>query len=219
MARVRRKSVAFNTPMARHIGPRLKHSRRFGQPLFFTAKEAKILQRRGYPPGQHGPSASKRVSEYGQQLREKQKAKIIYGLLERQFRNYYQEAFRRTGDTGELLLQSLERRLDNVVYRLGLAATRAQARQLVTHGHIHVNGRLVNIPSFRVRPGEVISIRPQSASKKYFDTAIKALENHQPPAWLSLDKTAVSGKVLGLPARKDIEMNIESQLIVEFYSR
>lgn len=205
--------------MARKLGPRMKLSRRFGQPLFFTAKEAKVLGRRGYPPGQHGESGGRRMSGYGLQLREKQKAKLIYGLLERQFRKYFEEVRSQTGNTGELLLQVLERRLDNSVYRLGFATTRSQARQLVSHGHIMVNGRRVNIPSYRVRSGEVISLRPQSQTKKYFSGLAKLLENYQPPAWLELDKTKIEGKVLNLPTPKDLEQSLQPQLIVEFYSR
>ena len=197
----------------------MKLSRRFGQPLFFTAKEAKVLQRRGYPPGQHGPDSRTRLSGYGLQLREKQKAKLIYGVLERQFRKYFEEVRRQTGNTGELLLEVLERRLDNVVYRLGLATTRAQARQLVSHRHVTVNGRVVNIPSYRVKVGEVIGIRTQSANKKYFATAIKTLENHQSPNWLDMDKSKMVGKITSLPAVADLEHNLQPQLIVEFYSR
>ncbi len=205
--------------MARKLGPKMKSSRRYGQPLYFTAKEAKILQRRGYPPGQHGLSAGSRLSGYGVQLREKQKAKLIYGMLERQFRKYFEEAFGQKGNTGEFLIQILERRLDNVVYRLGLATTRAQARQLVNHGHISVNGRVTDIPSFRVKAGDVITPRSQSAAKTYFTLAQKTLENHTPPAWLELDKPTMTGKVLALPTRQDVELNVDTQLIVEFYSR
>ncbi len=205
--------------MARKIGPRLKYSRRYGLPLFGTAKEAKILARRGYPPGQHGAESNRRLSGYGLQLREKQKARLIYGLLERQFRKYFEQVRRRTGDTGELLLQMLERRLDNVVYRLGFAATRAQARQLVNHGHLHVQGRLVNIPSYLVRPGEIISIRPQSQGKTYMELMKKTIEAHTPPAWLEVDKAGLIGKVLSLPTAADTDRSINLQLIVEFYSR
>ncbi len=159
------------------------------------------------------------MSGYGLQLREKQKAKLIYGLLERQFRKLFDETLSMTGDTGELLLQVLERRLDNVVYRLGLAGSRAQARQLVSHGHIHVNGRLVDVPSFRVSIDDVVTIRPQSFEKKYFEPIKKSIVNHQPPAWLLLDQGALSGKILALPTRADVEMQIDPQLIVEFYSR
>lgn len=205
--------------MARRLGPRLKLSRRFGVPLFGTAKEAKILQRRNYPPGQHGPSASGRISEYGTQLREKQKAKIIYGVLERQFRKYFQEALGRTGDTGLLLLEYLERRLDNAVYRLGWAATRAQARQLVSHGHILVNGRRVDIPSYRVAIGDRIQVRPQSQSRGYFTTVQKTLENYQAPAWLESKPADLAGQILELPSGDQLERAIQPQLIVEFYSR
>lgn len=197
----------------------MKLSRRYGVALFSTAKEAKILGRRGYPPGQHGQDGNKRMSGYGLQLREKQKAKLIYGVLERQFRKYFEEVRRQTGDTGELLVQNLERRLDNVVYRLGLATTRAQARQLVTHGHIHVNGKLVNIPSYRVVVGEAISIRPESRNKKYFEPIMKNIESYTAPGWLELDKSALSGKILNLPTKDDTDRSIDLQLIVEFYSR
>jgi small subunit ribosomal protein S4 len=205
--------------MARKIGPRIKLSRRYGVALFGTAKEAKILGRRGYPPGQHGQEGNKRLSGYGLQLREKQKAKLIYGILERQFRKYFEEVRAQKGDTGELLVQNLERRLDNVVYRLGLGQTRAQARQIVTHGHMQINGKPVNIPSYRVRVGEVISIRPQSRNKKYFEPVVKTIESYTAPGWLELDKTALTGKILSLPTKDDTDRSIDLQLIVEFYSR
>lgn len=205
--------------MARKLGPKIRYSRRVGQPLLFTAKEAKILQRRGYAPGQHGQDTGRRLSSYGLQLREKQKAKLIYGLLERQFRKVFEESLKITGDTGEILLQMLERRLDNVVYRLGFAGSRAQARQLVTHGHIHVNGRLVDIPSFRVKVNDKITIRPESENKKYFEPVKKSIINHEPPAWLQLDKEAMTGKVIDMPVKTDLELHIDPQLIVEFYSR
>jgi len=159
------------------------------------------------------------LSGYAIQLREKQKAKLIYGLLERQFRKYFEEAFGQKGNTGELLIQILERRLDNAVYRLGLATTRAQARQLVSHGHMTVNGRVVDIPSFRVKAGDVIAPRSQSVAKTYFTLAQKTLENHTPPAWVDLEKSTMTGKVLALPTRQDVELNLNPQLIVEFYSR
>lgn len=205
--------------MARKIGPRIKLSRRYGIALFGTAKEAKILGRRGFPPGQHGQEGNKRLSGYGLQLREKQKAKLIYGVLEKQFRNYFEEVLAQKGDTGELLVQNLERRLDNVVYRLGLAQTRSQARQVVTHGHMHVNGKPVNIPSYRIRVGEVISIRPQSRNKKYFEPVMKTIETYTQPGWLELDKSALTGKILNLPTKDDTDRSIDLQLIVEFYSR
>jgi small subunit ribosomal protein S4 len=205
--------------MARKTGPKMKAARRIGQPIYFTAKEAKTLARRGFAPGMHGQESGRRLSGYGLQLKEKQKAKLTYGVLERQFRKYFEQAFEAKGDTGELLLQSLERRLDNVVYRSGMATTRAQARQLVNHGHMHVNGTLVDIPSFKVRVGDVVSIRPQSQTKKYWEPIKKSMEQHEAPVWLQVDKEKVTAKVLALPTRQDIEHNIEPQLIVEFYSR
>lgn len=197
----------------------MKLSRRYGTALFGTAKEAKILQRRNYPAGQHGPAGTGRVSEYGLQLREKQKAKIIFGLLERQFHKNFMEAFNQTGDTGQLLMQLLERRLDNVVYRLGWAATRAQARQIVNHGHVQLNGRRTDIPSARVKTGDTISLMPSSAKKAIFANLNATLENHQAPAWLELNKQQLTGKVLALPAPEEVEQGINAQLIVEFYSR
>lgn len=205
--------------MARKLGPKIRHSRRIGQPLLFTAKEAKILQRRAYAPGQHGQDTGRRLSGYGLQLREKQKAKLIYGLLERQFRKVFEESHKMIGDTSEIILQLLERRLDNVVYRLGLATTRAQARQLVSHGHIQVNDRLVDVPSFRVSIDDVIRIRPESQNKKYFEPVKKTITNHNAPAWLTLDQDQLTGKVIAVPMRTDLEMQIDPQLIVEFYSR
>jgi len=205
--------------MARKTGPKMKLARRIGQPIYFTAKEAKILGRRGFAPGQHGQESGRRLSGYGIQLREKQKAKLTYGILERQFRKYFTEALDQTGDTGELLLQILERRLDNVLYRSGFATTRAQARQVVAHGHIHVNGKLVDIPSFRVRVGDIVSIRPQSTNKKYWEPIKKLLEMHEAGPWLQVDKEQLTSKVLAFPTRQDIEQSIQPQLIVEFYSR
>ncbi len=205
--------------MARKIGPRIKLSRRYGVALFGTAKEAKALGRRGYPPGQHGQTSNRRLSGYGLQLREKQKAKLIYGLLEKQFRKYFEEVRRQKGDTGELLIQNLERRLDNVIYRLGFGTTRAQARQLVSHGHVQVDAKPVNIPSYRISVGQVVTIRPQSRGKKYFEPIAKTMETHTAPGWLELDKTALIGKILNLPTRDDTERLIDPQPIVEFYSR
>jgi len=153
------------------------------------------------------------------QLREKQKARRIYGVLERQFRRYFHEAERRSGLTGENLLTVLETRLDNVVYRLGLADSRAQARQLVQHGHFTVNGRKTNIPSFLVRPSDLVSVRPESRRKEYFKERRELLGKREVPAWLSFDEEALSGRVLALPARQEIDVPVEEQLIVEFYSR
>ncbi len=206
--------------MARYIGPVGKISRRLG--IGVTEKGQRILAKRPFPPGQHGPSARRRqVSDYGLQLLEKQKARYIYGVLERQFRRIFEKAQRFPGETGAYLLILLERRLDNVVYRLGFATTRAQARQLVTHGHITVNGRKTNIPSYTVRVGETIAIRPESRRRMYFKNLVDsgALAKHKAPDWLRLNPVDLSGEVVAMPRREDAEPGINEQLIVEFYSR
>lgn len=206
--------------MARYRGPVGKVSRRLG--IGLTEKGQRILGRRPFPPGQHGPGARRRqVSDYGLQLLEKQKARYMYGVLERQFRRLFAQASKRSGVTGEYLLSLLERRLDNVIYRLGLAMTRSQARQLVTHGHIMVNGRKTNIPSFTVKVGEVISVRPESRRRTYFKNLADSgeLNRYRPPEWLRLNPGDLSGEVLALPRREDAEQGINEQLIVEFYSR
>jgi small subunit ribosomal protein S4 len=206
--------------MARYRGPVGKISRRLG--VGITEKGQRILSKRPFPPGQHGPGARRRqVSDYGLQLTEKQKARHLYGVLERQFRRLFEQAARRSGVTGEHLLSLLERRLDNVVYRLGLALTRTQARQLVCHGHIMVDGRKTNIPSFTVRVGNVISVRPESMRRTYFKNLVDSgeLRRHRPPDWLSLQPGELSGQVVALPRREDAEPDINEQLIVEFYSR
>lgn len=206
--------------MARYIGPVGKISRRLG--IGVTEKGQRILTKRPFPPGQHGPSARRRqVSDYGLQLLEKQKARYIYGVLERQFRRIFAKAQRFPGETGAYLLILLERRLDNVVYRLGFATTRAQARQLVTHGHITVNGRKTNIPSYTVRVGETIAVRPESRRRMYFKNLVDsgALAKHKAPDWLRLSPADLSGEVVAMPRREDAEPGINEQLIVEFYSR
>lgn len=206
--------------MARYRGPVGKISRRLG--LGITEKGQRVLNKRPYPPGQHGPGARRRqVSDYGVQLLEKQKARHMYGVLERQFRRTFEKAQRYPGETGSYLFILLERRLDNVVYRLGLAATRAQARQLVTHGHITVNGRKTNIPSYTVRVGEVIAVRPESRRRAYFKNMVDAgqLNRVKTPDWLRLNANELSGEVVALPRREDAEQDINEQLIVEFYSR
>jgi len=212
--------------MARYIGPSCKLCRREGMKLYLKGEKCYTekcpFERRSYPPGQHGKEASfrrRRVTDYAMQLREKQKARRIYGVLERQFRRYFHEAERRSGLTGENLLTVLETRLDNVVYRLGLADSRAQARQLVQHGHFTVNGRKTNIPSFLVRPSDLVSVRPESRRKEYFKERRELLGKREVPAWLSFDEEALSGRVLALPARQEIDVPVEEQLIVEFYSR
>ncbi len=206
--------------MARYIGPVGKISRRLG--IGITEKGSRILEKRSFPPGQHGPTARRRqVSDYGLQLLEKQKAKYMYGVLERQFRRTFEQAARRSGVTGEYLLSLLERRLDNVVYRLGLATTRSQARQLVAHGHIVVDGRKTNIPSFTVNVGQQIAVRPESRRRAYFKNLVDSgsLHKYQAPDWLRLSPAELSGTVVSLPRREDAEQGINEQLIVEFYSR
>jgi len=212
--------------MARYIGPTCKQCRREGEKLFLkgerclTAKCA--LDRRSYAPGMHGREAQfrrRRPSEYALQLREKQKARRIYGILEKQLRRYFKEAERRKGLTGENLLIILESRLDNVVYRLGFADSRAQARQLVCHGHFNRNGRRADIPSMLVEPGDVISVREQSKKLTYFKDRAKELERKVVPDWMSLDALSMSGRILNLPSREEIDLPLSEQLIVEYYSR
>ena len=201
--------------MARYTGPKTKIARKFGEPIF---GEDKVLARRNFPPGQHGQNKRRKTSEYGVQLREKQKAKYTYGLLERQFWHIFEEASRLKGITGEILLQLLESRLDNVVYRLGIAPTRAAARQIVLHKHITVNGQVVNIPSFSVKPGAVVGVRERSKSLEVIADALAGF-NHSKYPWIEWDEATKSGKFLHVPAREDIPENIKEQLIVELYSK
>jgi small subunit ribosomal protein S4 len=185
-----------------------------------TAKCA--MERRPYPPGQHGRESQYRrgrASDYSKQLREKQKVRRIYGIQERQFRRYFGEAVRRKGLTGDNLLALLESRLDNVVYRLGLADSRAQARQLVNHGHFWFNGKPTNIPSRLVKPGDVISVRPQSLQKTYFKDRVQIIEDRNVPAWLSFDLRDMTGRMLNLPSREEIDQPVDEGLVVEYYSR
>lgn len=206
--------------MARYRGPVGKISRRLG--IGVTEKGQRILSKRPFPPGQHGPGARRRqVSDYGLQLTEKQKARHVYGVLERQFRRLFQQAARQSGVTGDHLLSLLERRLDNVIYRLGWAVTRSQARQLVTHGHIVVNGRRTNIPSFTVKVGDVITVRTQSMKRVYFKNLVDSgeLNSYRAPDWLHLKPADLTGEVVNLPRREDAEPDINEQLIVEYYSR
>ena len=208
--------------MARYTDASCRLCRREGQKLFlkgdrcYTEKCAMVA--RAYPPGMHGQGRSK-TSEYGSQLREKQKAKRYYGLLESQFRSYFEMAERRPGQTGDNLLSILESRLDNVVYRLGFAMSRAEARQLVTHGHITVNGKRVNIPSFLVKPGMIISLSERSRNLEKIKNNVEANAFRQPPKWLEYDANNMIVKVVGVPAREDIDLPIEEHLIVELYSK
>lgn len=211
--------------MARYTGPVCKICRRHGQQLFL--KDEKCLtdkcpvKKRPYPPGQHGPNArrGRKVSDYGQQLREKQRTRRIYGVLERQFRKEFELAQKQSGPTGENMLRILEQRLDNVVFRLGLAGTRAQARQLVTHGHFDLNGRKTDVPSALVKAGDVVSVRERSRDSEYFKIARENLGRKKQPEWLSLDANALAGRVGRLPRRDEIDMEINEPLIVEYYSR
>lgn len=201
--------------MARYIGPKSRIARRFGEPIFGPDK---VLSKRNFPPGQHGNSRRRKVSEYGAQLAEKQKAKYTYGVLERQFRNMFDKAANADGITGEVLLQNLESRLDNIVYRLGIAPTRAAARQLVSHKHIVVDGKVVNIPSYSVKPGQIVGVRTKSKSLEVVEASLAGF-NHSKYPWIEWDETTKSGKYLHKPERADIPENIKEQLIVELYSK
>ena len=201
--------------MARYTGPKSRIARKFGEPIF---GEDKVLARRNFPPGQHGNNKRRKLSEYGIQLKEKQKAKYTYGVLEKQFRNLFKKAARKEGITGELLLQMLECRLDNVVYRLGIARTRAAARQLVLHRHITVDGAVVNIASYAVKPGEVVAVREKSKSLEVIEDSLAGF-NHSKYPWIEWDEAIKGGKFLHKPDRADIPENIKEQLIVELYSK
>jgi small subunit ribosomal protein S4 len=211
--------------MARYIEPVCKLCRREQQKLFLKGDRCMsskcAIERRNYAPGMHGQKGQfrRKVSDYGLQLREKQKTRRMYGVLEAQFRRYYREALRRPGMTGETLLSILERRLDNIVYRLGLADSRAQARQFVQHGHFEVNGRKATIPSMLLRPGDLVAVREPSRSLTIIQTMASALESRRSPEWLTRDDRALSGRVISIPTRAEIETPVKEQLIVEFYSR
>jgi len=201
--------------MARYTGPKTKIARQLGEAIYGADK---VLTKKNYPPGQHGNNRKRKTSEYGTQLKEKQKAKYTYGVLEKQFANLFDKAQRSKGITGVILLQLLESRLDNVVYRLGIAKTRNAARQLVSHKHIVVNGEVVNIPSFQVKQGDVVGVREKSKSLENIVDALAGF-NHSKYPWLEFDESAKAGKFLHLPDREDIPENIKEQLIVELYSK
>jgi small subunit ribosomal protein S4 len=209
--------------VARYSGPVCRLCRRERMKLFLKGdrcfKEKCAVERRNFPPGQHGTRRGRRTLGYGLQLREKQKVKRIYGVLESQFRNYFEEADRRKGITGENLLVMLERRLDNVVYSLGFAASRAQARQLVRHGHVLVDGRKVSIPSYQVKANESVVVKEGSRKNPMIRSSVETARGRGVPEWLELDAENVSGRVLRLPSREDIKLPIQEQLIVELYSR
>ena len=200
--------------MARYTGPSTKIARKFGEPIFGADK---YLDKRNYPPGQHGLAAKRKKSrEYGVQLKEKQKVKYMYGVLERQFRNIYAKASRMKGQTGENLLFLLESRLDNLVYRMGIAPTRAAARQLVSHAHITLNGAICNIPSAQVKAGDVIAVRERSKSLEVVQASVANATKY---SWIEFDAKTLVGKYLNIPARTDIPEAINEQLIVDFYSK
>lgn len=202
--------------MARYTGPKTKIARKFGEPIYGADKH---FEKKNFPPGQHGLNKKrKKSSEYGTQLAEKQKAKYTYGVLERQFANLFDKAQRHKGVTGEVLLQLLESRLDNVVYRLGISPSRAGARQLVNHRHIVVNGRVVNIPSYTVKPGDLVSVREKSKTLEIITNSLLSSKKSK-YAWLGWDADAMVGKFLNVPERADIPENIKEQLIVELYSK
>ena len=200
--------------MARYRGPKQKIARRFKEPIFGPSK---ALERKPYPPGQHGRNRRRRESEYAVQLKEKQKAKYTYGLLEKQFKNLFDKATRKQGVTGENLLQFLEARLDNTVFRLGIARTRRQARQFVSHRHIMVNDRIVNVPSYEMKPDDVVAVRPKSRNLEVIEDNVQRRGRRF--SWLDFDQDDMKGKFLHQPDRQDIPENIEEQLIVELYSK
>ena len=202
--------------MARYTGPKSRIARKFGEAIFGADK---VLSKKNYPPGQHGNSRRKKTSEYGIQLREKQKAKYTYGVLEKQFRAYYDKAKTMPGVTGENLLGLLERRIDNVVFRLGLASTRRQARQLVSHGHITVNGKRLDIPSALIKVGDVIGVKEKSRGTALFKEIAESKNALNVPAWLTADIQNLSGSVTRFPNRDEIDIPVDEQAIVELYSR
>lgn len=201
--------------MARYTGPSTKIARKFGEPIFGSDK---YFEKRNFPPGQHGASRkrARKATDYGAQLKEKQKVKYMYGLLERQFRNTYEKASRMSGQKGENLLFLLESRLDNLVYRMGIAPTRAAARQLVLHRHITLNGKVVNIPSVIVKAGDVVAVRERSKSLEVIQNSVASATRY---SWLEFDAKTLVGKYLNVPAREEIPENINEQLIVDLYSK
>jgi small subunit ribosomal protein S4 len=202
--------------MARYTGPRVRISRRFGLPIFGPSK---YLERRNYGPGVHGPKSRRKRTDYGLGLIEKQKFRYYYGLMERQFRGVYEKALRRRGVTGEQMLQILETRLDNVVFHLGFANTRAAARQMVSHGHITVKGRKVNVPSYALKANDVIEVKNNNVSRQLATKNLEAATSRAVPDWLSLNKEEFKGTVMRIPTRDEIQPIANEQAVVEFYSR
>jgi small subunit ribosomal protein S4 len=201
--------------MARYTGPKTKIARKFGEPIYGADK---YFEKKKYPPGQHGNNRRRKTSEYGLMLAEKQKAKYTYGVLEKQFRNMFTKASRATGITGVNLLQSLESRLDNVVFRMGLAQSRAAARQLVSHRHIIVDGKVLNVASYQVKPGQIVGVREKSKALEVINNSLAGF-NHSKYPWIEWDEQSKAGKFLHKPEREDIPENIKEQLIVELYSK
>ena len=202
--------------MARYTGPRVRISRRFGIPIFGPTK---YLERRNYGPGVHGPKSRRKTTEYGEGLIEKQKLRYYYGLMERQFRGVYEKALRRRGVTGEQMLQILETRLDNIVFHLGFGNTRAAARQMVSHGHVTVNGRKASIPSYAVKVNDVVSIKNNTVSRQLATKGLEVSVSRSVPDWLSLNKEELKGTVMRIPTRDEIQPIANEQAVVEFYSR
>lgn len=202
--------------MARYTGPRVRISRRFSTPIFGPSK---YLERKNYAPGMHGPKARRKVSDYALGLIEKQKLRYYYGLMERQFRNIYNRALKQRGVTGETMLQILETRLDSLVYHLGFGSTRAAARQLVSHGHVKVNGRKVNVPSYAARVGDVVEIRDNNVSRQLAARSLELSTSRVVPDWVTLNKDGFRGTLVRMPSRDDIQPIANEQAVVEFYSR
>ncbi len=209
--------------MARYTDPSCRLCRRERQKLFLKGTkcftEKCPVERRGFPPGQHGQSRRTKISEYGVQLREKQKVRRTYGLMETQFRNYFQKALKQTGRTGEILVKMLERRFDNVVYRMGFAPSRKAARQLISHGHFLINAKPVDVPSYLLKAGDTIQVRDRSKRLDVVHASMKRMKDAAMLPWLSLDKAAMTGTFLSVPERADIPLNADEQLIVELYSK
>lgn len=209
--------------MGRNTEPKCKQCRREGEKLYLKGEKCLgpkcPVTRRAFPPGQHGPTSRAKITPYGVQLRQKQKAKRIYGLMEKQFSNYFTKAASRPGDTGVFLKQFLEMRFDNIVFRLGFAKSRAQARQLVGHGLLTVNGKSVDIPSYQLRAGDIVAIKENKVAKGAFKEIKDRLSKHQAPGWLTIDAAAATGKVINRPTAEELEQSFDAKLIVEFYSR
>ncbi len=209
--------------MGRNTEPKCKQCRREGEKLYLKGEKCLgpkcPVTRRAFPPGQHGPTSRAKVTPYGVQLRQKQKAKRIYGLMEKQFENYFMKAASRQGDTGVFLKQFLEMRFDNIAFRLGFAKSRAQARQLVGHGLLAVNGKSVDIPSYQLRAGDIVTIKENKINKGAFKEIKDRLSKHQAPGWLTVDAANATGKVINRPTAEELEQSFDAKLIVEFYSR